>query len=47
MTQALHDAFSVLDMTQYLRLFLEQGFDTWDSVLDITEADMYVEIPLA
>ena len=33
-------------MTQYLGPFQEQGFDTWDSVLDITEADMYVEMPL-
>lgn len=33
-------------MSQYLGPFQEQGFDTWDSVLDITEADMYVEISL-
>lgn len=46
MTQALHDVFSGLEMTQYLGTFLDQGFDTWDSVLDITEADLYVEAPL-
>ncbi len=47
MTQALHDVFSGLEMTQYLGAFLEQGFDTWASVLDITEPDLYVETPLS
>lgn len=47
MTQALHDVFSGLEMTQYLGAFLDQGFDTWDSVLDITEPDLYVETPLS
>lgn len=47
MTQALHDVFSGLEMIQYLGAFLDQGFDTWDSVLDITEQDLYVETPLS
>lgn len=31
-----------LDLAQYLERFLEQGFDTWDTILDITEPDLYV-----
>ena len=31
-----------LDLAQYLDRFLEQGFDTWDTILDITEPDLYV-----
>ena len=38
----LAETFDELDLAQYLGSFLEQGFDTWDSILDITEPDLYV-----
>lgn len=38
----LADIFDELGLTQYLDSFLEQGFDTWDTILDITEPDLYV-----
>lgn len=31
--------FSELGITHYLHDFLEQGFDTWETILDITESD--------
>jgi hypothetical protein len=31
-----------LDLAQYLDSFLEQGLDTWDSILNLTEPDLYV-----
>ena len=38
----LAETFDELDLAQYLDSFLEQGFDTWDTILDITESDLYV-----
>lgn len=38
----LAKTFDDLDLAQYLDSFLEQGFDTWDTILDITESDLYV-----
>ncbi|KAL5345587.1 hypothetical protein ACLOAV_009341 [Pseudogymnoascus australis] len=38
----LADIFDELGLTQYLDSFLEQGFDTWDTILDITEPDFDV-----
>jgi hypothetical protein len=38
----LAEKFDELDLAQYLDRFLEQGFDTWDTILDITETDLYV-----
>lgn len=38
----LADIFDELGLTQYLDSFLDQGFDTWDTILDITEPDLYV-----
>ncbi|KFY50477.1 hypothetical protein V495_00240 [Pseudogymnoascus sp. VKM F-4514 (FW-929)] len=35
----LAEIFDELDLARYLDSFLEQGFDTWDSILDITEPD--------
>ncbi|KFY83176.1 hypothetical protein V498_08251 [Pseudogymnoascus sp. VKM F-4517 (FW-2822)] len=35
----LAEIFDELDLAQYLNSFLEQGFDTWDTILDITEPD--------
>lgn len=34
--------FVELGLAQYLDAFVEQGFDTWDTILDITESDLYV-----
>lgn len=42
MTQLLVTIFGELGITQYLDAFLEQGFDTWETILDITESDLYV-----
>ncbi|KFZ02250.1 hypothetical protein V500_00336 [Pseudogymnoascus sp. VKM F-4518 (FW-2643)] len=36
----LAKTFDDLDLAQYLDSFLEQGFDTWDTILDITESDL-------
>jgi hypothetical protein len=35
----LGDIFAELGISQYLQDFLEQGFDTWETILDITESD--------
>jgi len=29
-----------LGLSQYLEAFVAEGFDTWDTVLDITESDL-------
>ncbi len=42
MTQLLDVVFGELGISQYLESFLEQGFDTWETILDITESDLYV-----
>jgi hypothetical protein len=36
----LGDIFLELGISQYLEIFVEQGFDTWDTILDITESDL-------
>src|SRR3954463_1889737 len=35
----LGDIFMELGISHYLYNFLEQGFDTWETILDITESD--------
>jgi hypothetical protein len=35
----LADIFVELGLSQYLDTFCEHGFDTWDTILDITESD--------
>lgn len=42
MAPPLADIFGELGIAQYLDAFLEQGFDTWETILDITESDLYV-----
>ena len=37
---ALGPVLSRLGLAQYLEVFLEEGFDTWETVLDITESDL-------
>lgn len=31
-----------LGISQYLDIFIEHGFDSWDTVVDITESDLWV-----
>jgi hypothetical protein len=38
MTQ-LGNIFAELGISEYLQYFIDQGFDTWDTILDITESD--------
>ncbi|KFY35943.1 hypothetical protein V494_05462 [Pseudogymnoascus sp. VKM F-4513 (FW-928)] len=38
----LAEIFDELGITQYLDSFLDQGFDTWETILDITEPDFDV-----
>lgn len=33
--------FSQLGLGQYLDVFVTEGFETWNTVLDITESDLY------
>ncbi|SPQ18202.1 8beffd24-4021-4356-a0ca-0bc39638bdda [Thermothielavioides terrestris] len=40
MTELLETIFGELGIAQYLDAFLEQGFDTWETILDITESDL-------
>jgi hypothetical protein len=40
MTQELETIFEELGLTQYLHTFVDQGFESWDIVLDITEDDL-------
>jgi len=40
MTQLLATVFGELGISQYLDAFLDQGFDTWETILDITESDL-------
>lgn len=40
MTQQLATIFGEVGLSQYLDIFLEQGFDTWETILDITESDL-------
>jgi hypothetical protein len=39
-TTEVGDIFSELGLSEYVDIFLEQGFDTWDSILDITKSDL-------
>ncbi|CCU76121.1 hypothetical protein BGHDH14_bgh04339 [Blumeria hordei DH14] len=38
----LADIFAELGISHYLQEFIEQGFDSWDTILDITESDFDV-----
>jgi hypothetical protein len=42
MNQDLETIFRELGIAQYLDTFVEQGFDTWDTILDIQESDLWV-----
>ncbi len=36
----LDEIFVDLGLSQYLEVFIEHGFDTWETILDITESDL-------
>ncbi len=38
--ETLGDIFGELGLSEYLDAFVDQGFDTWDTILDITESDL-------
>lgn len=40
MTHELEPVFRELGLAQYLDAFVDQGFDTWDTILDIQESDL-------
>lgn len=40
MTQPLAVIFGELGISQYHDAFLDQGFDSWETILDITESDL-------
>lgn len=40
MNHQLETIFGELGLAQYLDVFVEQGFDTWETILDITESDL-------
>jgi len=40
MMQPLEETFRELGISQYLGVFLDQGFDMWETILDITESDL-------
>jgi hypothetical protein len=40
MTRHLDPIFRELGLSQYLDAFVDQGFDSWDTILDIQESDL-------
>lgn len=40
MTRDLELVLRELGIAQYLDAFIEQGFDSWDTILDIQESDL-------
>lgn len=38
----LRERFERLGLSQYLEAFVAEGFDTWQTVTDISETDLYV-----
>lgn len=39
-SQTLHDLLNRIGLQQYFQVLLDNGFDDWPTVLDITEADL-------
>ena len=37
----LTESLSRLGLAQYLHVFTYEGFETWETLLDITESDLY------
>lgn len=40
MSQELVKIFADLGLAQYVDAFIDQGFDAWDTILDIQESDL-------
>jgi hypothetical protein len=40
MDSELEGTFRELGLAQYLDAFVDQGFDSWDTILDIQESDL-------
>lgn len=40
MSEVLHDIFARQGLNQYLEPLRDEGFDSWDTVLDVTETDL-------
>lgn len=38
----LRERLARLGLSQYFEVLAAEGFDTWETVLDITESDLYV-----
>lgn len=38
----LSEMLEKLGLSQYLDVFVDEGFDSWQTVMDITESDLYV-----
>ena len=41
----LRERLARLGLSQYHEVFTAEGFDTWETVLDITESDLYATAP--
>lgn len=41
MMYRLDTIFGELGISQYLNAFIDQGFDSWETILDITESDLW------
>jgi hypothetical protein len=37
---SLHEKLRYLGLSQYFEGFVAEGFDTWETLLDITESDL-------
>lgn len=44
---ALSAKLDELGLAEYYHAFVNEGFDTWQTVLDITESDLYVALTSA
>jgi len=42
MTRELSNILTQLGLAQYLGVFVDEGFDTWEALLDIQESDLSV-----
>lgn len=42
---ALAPILARLGLSEYLDRFVTEGFDTWETLLDITESDLYAKSP--
>lgn len=40
MSSRLSEIFCELGISQHFDAFVDQGFDTWETILDITESDL-------